>query len=271
MSLNLSLSGQPFNGPDIGGFAGDADPELFGHWIALGAFYPFSRAHTIKDSKDHEPWSFGEEVEEASRIALNRRYRLLPYIYTLFYEASQSGIPVMQPLFFADITDPELREEEQAFLLGKDLLIVPKWAKDPSLPKGKWRRISIAGENSASDPYQVDVLQREGSIIPLGNLIQTTDDFSPDSIQLIVSLNDDGFAEGILYMDKGDGFDYRKGDYLILKFQARLKNQALSVSISKSEGNLEIGKRKFLISFLTDTGQVTGNWSDKTIMEVARP
>ena len=81
MSLNLSLSGQPFNGPDIGGFAGNATPELYAHWIAVGAFYPFSRAHSTKGSINQEPWSFGQEVETVSREALQRRYRLLPYIY----------------------------------------------------------------------------------------------------------------------------------------------------------------------------------------------
>ena len=100
MSLNLSLSGQPFNGPDIGGFAGNATPELYAHWIAVGAFYPFSRAHSTKGSINQEPWSFGEEVETVSREALQRRYRLLPYLYTLFWESANTGMPVMRPVFF---------------------------------------------------------------------------------------------------------------------------------------------------------------------------
>ena len=90
MSLNLSLSGQPFNGPDIGGFAGNATPELYAHWIAVGAFYPFSIAHSTKGSINQEPWSFGEEVETVSREALQRRYRLLPYLYTLFWESANT-------------------------------------------------------------------------------------------------------------------------------------------------------------------------------------
>ncbi|MEQ8953765.1 MAG: glycoside hydrolase family 31 protein, partial [Gammaproteobacteria bacterium] len=105
MSLNLGLSGQPFNGPDIGGFIGNASPELFGHWMAIGAFYPFARAHSAIESDDQEPWVFGPEVEEASRVALQRRYRLMPYLYTQFYRASETGIPVMQPTFFADVAD----------------------------------------------------------------------------------------------------------------------------------------------------------------------
>lgn len=56
------LSGQPLSGPDIGGFAGNATPKLFGRWMGLGALFPFSRGHTETGSIDHEPWSFGEEV-----------------------------------------------------------------------------------------------------------------------------------------------------------------------------------------------------------------
>ena len=57
------LSGQPFSGPDIGGFAGNATPKLFGRWMGMGALFPFSHGHTITGSNDHEPWSFGKEVQ----------------------------------------------------------------------------------------------------------------------------------------------------------------------------------------------------------------
>ena len=139
MSLNLSLSGQPFNGPDIGGFAGNATPDLYAHWIAVGAFYPFSRAHSTKGSISQEPWSFGAEVEQVSREALQRRYRLLPYLYTLFRESSVSGMPVMRPLFFHNSKAHYLGSEQENFLLGGDLLIIPKWSENGAIPEGNWR------------------------------------------------------------------------------------------------------------------------------------
>jgi alpha-glucosidase len=167
MSLNLGLSGQPFSGPDMGGYALNTSPELFGQWISMGAFFPFMRGHAEKGTNNKEPWAFGKETEDVSRTALNRRYRLLPYFYTLFYEASETGMPVMRPVFFADSKDISLRNEEQAFLLGDNLLIVPKWAENPSLPKGIWRTIYIAGEKSASDKYQADVKLKGGSNYPI--------------------------------------------------------------------------------------------------------
>ena len=60
MSLNLSLSGQPFNGPDVQDLQ-EILLELYAHWIAVGAFYPFSRAHATKGSINQEPWSLGRK------------------------------------------------------------------------------------------------------------------------------------------------------------------------------------------------------------------
>ncbi len=221
MSLNLSLSGQPFNGPDIGGFANNATPKLFGHWMSIGVFFPFSRAHSINDSKAHEPWAFGKKIEDVCRTAINRRYRLLPYYYTLFHEAATTGMPVMRPVFMADTKDTALRKEQQAFMVGSDLIIVPKWAKKVHLPKGDWRVVSINGEESRRDSFQADVLLRPGAIVPLCELAQNTEEYSTNEITLMINLNEQGIAEGELYIDSGDGFAYKNGEYSIVKYHAK--------------------------------------------------
>ena len=171
MSLTLGLSGQPFNGPDIGGFAGDTSADLFGNWIGFGAFFPFSRGHASCDTNDKEPWAFGKEVEKESRMALERRYRLIPYIYTAFRSAHTDGQPVMAPVFLADPKDPSLRSEEQAFLIGTDLLVVPAFANNPSLPSNFNQRLSLV-KSDTKGKYQADLLVRDGSIIPAGKVIQ---------------------------------------------------------------------------------------------------
>ena len=119
MSITLGLSGQPFNGPDIGGFAGNTTPDLWGNWLGFGAFFPFSRGHASCDTNNKEPWAFTKDIEKESRMALERRYRLLPYLYTAFHVAHKDGQPVMAPVFFADPKDESLRAEEQAFMLEK--------------------------------------------------------------------------------------------------------------------------------------------------------
>ncbi len=257
MCLNFGLSGQPFNGPDIGGFMGNATPDLFAHWIAIGAFYPFSRAHKEVTGKNHEPWAFGEEVEKVSRIAIERRYRLLPYLYTLFYEASISGMPIMRPLFFVDSKDLNLRNEEQVFLLGSDLLIIPKWAENPALPKGSWRTISLVGEDSKNDKYQPDVKIRPGTIVPLGNIIQNTTEYSLDTITLCVSLDSQNKAYGKLYADDGDGFDYLKGRFTIVEFNAFIRENDVVVESSLT-GNFPIYNKIIKVQLITDDGVRTG-------------
>jgi len=199
MTLNLGLSGQPFNGPDMGGFALNTTGEIFGQWIGFGTFFPFMRGHASKNVNNKEPWAFGPEIENISRTALNRRYRLLPYFYTLFHEAAETGMPIMRPLFFADPVDLTLLKEDQAFLLGNDLLIIPKWAVNSVTPKGTWRTVSIAGENSVTDNYQADVKIKGGAIIPLGKIVQNVTQYNLDSLTLMVSLDKNGQASGKMY------------------------------------------------------------------------
>jgi alpha-glucosidase len=257
MSLTLGLSGQPFNGPDVGGFAGMAEKELYGQWISMGAFYPFFRGHACKGTNDKEPWAFGKKIEEVARTAFSRRYRLMPYLYTLFREASVNGLPVMRPVFMADPKDLSLRNEQQVFLLGADLLVVPKWAESPALPKGDWRVISLVGENSETDRYQADLRIRAGAIIPLGKVIQNTTEKSLDPLTLLVCPDENGEAIGTLYEDEYDGFGYQKGHYLLTTYKATLKNGKVRVEILSSEGKMPRPKRTVRVVCITDKGTKT--------------
>lgn len=253
MSLNLGLSGQPFNGPDIGGFDGNAEPELWAHWISVGAFYPFSRAHTTKESDDQEPWAFGPETEKAARIALQRRYRLLPYLYTLFRQSHLTGLPVMRPVLFAEPKDLSLRMEEQAFLLGEDLLIIPRWAVNPSLPSGIWRKIVLTPQE-AGDPYQCELKLRGGAILPLGKIVQNTEENSLDELTLLVCLDKNGTARGTLYEDDGDGYEYESGDYLLTEYTARQDGRTVSIQISRRQGQRPRPPRSIRVELITETG-----------------
>ena len=270
MSVNLGISGQPFSGPDIGGFSGTASNELFANWMAVGAFYPFCRNHAA--SKQQEPWVFGSAVEQVSRIALQRRYRLLPYIYTLFYQASKTGIPIMQPVFFADPEDLTLRREEEAFLFGDKLLVVPKWAENPSLPSGIWRSISLAGEDSKKDKYQPDIRLKSGSILPIGQVIQSTEDYSTDSLTLLISPDENHSAYGILYDDALNGFDYLNGDYLISEFHAEaLGKDSLIITCTSKEGNYSPGQRNYRICIVADYGMFYNDWTTDTVIKACIP
>lgn len=271
MVLNMGLSGQPFTGPDLGGFAKNADANLFANWISVGAFYPFCRNHSAKSSANQEPWAFGEDVENTSRTALNRRYRLLPYLYTLFWEASQTGLPVMRPVFFADIKDTSLRKEEEAFLWGKDLLIVPQWAKTAALPKGIWRNIIINEGAEETDTIQARILMRGGSVVPMTNrIIQNTTEYNKDSLTLLICLDEKQTANGQVYLDEGEGNGYKKGACEVVEFSA-VKNskQSLFVKCKHISGNLSNAKRYYRVGVVSDKGIRYSKWMQQTNLIVA--
>jgi alpha-glucosidase len=255
MVLNLGLSGQPFSGPDIGGFSGTPSPELFAHWIGLGAFLPFCRTHnSLKGNQ--EPWSFGPEVEEIARVALARRYRLLPYLYTRFHEAATEGLPIARPVFFADPADPKLRNEDHAFFLGSDVLVQPQLDPDAlhdfARPTGRWRSFTVAGEDPSTTPAHPVLRIRDGAIVPLGPGGQTTDEASDGPLTLVVSLDANGSAEGGLYEDAGEGFGYRGGDYLKTTYRAVLRDGAVHLEVAKQEGKRPRPRRALQVRLLTD-------------------
>ena len=125
MFSNMGLSGFPFVGADIGGFAEAPTPELFTRWLQAGVFYPFMRTHTMIGSPDQEPWSYGTHLEDVNRRAIEMRYQLLPHLYNLFEEASRTGAPIFRPLLFEYPDDPATYERDDEFLWGRDLLVAP--------------------------------------------------------------------------------------------------------------------------------------------------
>lgn len=262
MILTLGLSGQPFSGADVGGFLFNPDANLFGRWMALGAFYPFSRGHACAGTINKEPWAFGQKVEDVSRMALERRYVLLPYYYTLLHEASETGMPIMRPVFFADPKDTLLRAEEQAFLIGENLLVVPEWAQNPALPKGIWRNLSlIPGDDK--DSYQAKLKIRGGAIIPTGKIIQNTNEKSLDPLTLLVCLDEKGEAHGTLYWDEGDNWSFKDGNYSFQHFTAiRTADNKVQVKITPKKGKyITENNDMAIVKIITDKGiyQASGN------------
>lgn len=247
MSLTLGLSGQPFNGPDIGGFCENSNGQLVAEWTALGVYFPFVRNHNTKGTVAQEPWAFTQEVLDACRTAINRRYRLMPYIYTLFREASTTGMPVMRPLFMADSKDLNLRSEDRSFLLGGDLMIRPQWAEHTAMPQQEWQCLEL---EETADSYQCELRQRPGSVIPLANLAQSTATLRTDSLTLLVCVDGEGKAVGQLYEDEGDGFGYREGRYRQTTIEATLRKKQLQVTLRQTDGQLPAVVRTLRIGFV---------------------
>ena len=124
---SMGMSGIAFAGYDVGGFVGNADSKLFARWLSIGAFSPFFRGHSMINSRDTEPWSYGEEVEQISRNYIKFRYQLLPYLYSLFREANISGMPVQRSLAIDYPHDSKVFEHQfqHEYLFGPYILVAP--------------------------------------------------------------------------------------------------------------------------------------------------
>ncbi|MBX3316751.1 MAG: DUF5110 domain-containing protein [Phycisphaeraceae bacterium] len=257
MILNLGLSGQPFSGPDIGGFIGNGDGQQFARWMGIGSLLPFSRGHTGKGNRDKEPWAYDQNVERSSRMALERRYRLIPFLYTVFEESSRNGMPVARPTFFADPADPALRSEDDSFLLGSDLLVVAKVTplgdRMPVMPRGNWRPLNL--HDGATDADLPDLYVRPGAILPVGPIEQYVDERPLDPLTLYVSLDASGKATGTLYEDAGEGYAYRNGEYLRTTYTATRAGDTVSVEIAGTRGSMARPNRNLVVRVMLDDGR----------------
>lgn len=259
MILNMGLSAHPFTGPDIGGFQHNGDAALFERWIGVGAFYPFSRGHTGKGNIDKEPWAFGDEVENTARQALERRYRFMPYLYTRFREAHLTGMPVMQPLFFHDPKDPALRAEDDAFLFGADVLIVPQHSpqrdKIVALPAdartGGWLPFDFEDGDNEDLPR---MHLRAGAIVPTGPVMQHTGEKPLDPITLLIALDANGNATGELYEDEGDGWRFRDGYFLHTRYTAKRNANNVEITTEHVSGSMPRPERTMVVRLLMPDG-----------------
>lgn len=247
MVLGLGLSGQPFSGPDVGGFVDDPDAELFARWFELACLLPFFRGHAEKPTRRKEPWAFGPATEAVVRAAIERRMRLLPTLETLFHEAARTGAPVVRPLFFADPADAELRTLDDAYLVGDALLVAPVVQPGASertvtLPRvpGGWYRFPEGGAPTQERTLTVSaplgtlpLFARAGAILCEHDARAHTG-LAPTVLVVHVFLDADGRAEGELHEDDGEGHGHAHGAFRRTRFVARLEAEALVVEEHES-------------------------------------
>ncbi len=225
MLTNLSVSGVPFVGADIGGFAGSTTPELYARWLQAAALTPFCRTHSNNDSAPREPWSFGADFEKINRASIELRYQLLPYLYTVFQQHTETGAPVMRPLWFNYPQDfngynPPLGLDE--FLVGDDLLVAPAMQAGATergvyFPQGDawldwWTGARYEGGRVATIPAplaRLPLFVRVGAAVPVQPIVQHTGEMARASLTFVVAAGANG--AGRLYEDAGEGYDYLRG------------------------------------------------------------
>jgi alpha-glucosidase len=255
--LGLGLSGFPFVGSDIGGFAGVPSAELFTRWLQLGVFYPFMRAHTELNTPDQEPWSFGARHEAVNRRAIELRYQLLPEIYNVMAESSATGIPAMRPLFLEYPEDPKARAIDDEFLFGADILVAPvlkeaATEREVYLPKGEWFDYWTARRFDGGAAIQVPVsiesiplFVRGGAFVFRQPVVQHTGEMTGQL--LMVAVYPAGRSDARLYEDDGATMAYRDGGSVRRLFSQGREADRCVVEVGAPEGAYRPSARELVL------------------------
>lgn len=254
LNSQMGLSGLSFCGHDVGGFIGDGNKELYRRWIEVGVFSPFCRNHKGCGGPAGEPWAYGDEAEAISKAFIEYRYRLLPYVYAAFYEATQTGMPIARSLAINYPHDDKVYDNtyQYQFLFGNDIMVTPvtstETTKKVYLPKGDWYNIytdeKLNGEKELQEDvpaYQLPVYVKASAVIPMQSVVQSSKDLPTDTLYLHL-YNGKEKNTFIYYEDQGDGTDYKNGGFCkrVFSFDPVVKE----FQLSKQEGNFKSIFRK---------------------------
>ena len=227
MLANMSVSGVPFVGADVGGFAEMPSGELYARWLQAAALTPFLRSHSVGWVGNKEPWEFGTEFTRINRATAELRYQFLPYIYSLFREHEKSGAPVMRPLWYEFPADKQTYLIADQFMLGSDILVAPviregmrtrgiylpadaewvDWWTGATLESGKIHYLQVPLD-------RLPIFIRAGSVVPTQGVIQHTGEMpsTPVTINVAAGIKGGASETAVLFQDAGDGYGYRRGE-----------------------------------------------------------
>ncbi|XP_008941242.1 PREDICTED: maltase-glucoamylase, intestinal-like, partial [Merops nubicus] len=237
--LEFNLFGIPYIGADICGFNYNTTYELCLRWMQLGSFYPFSRNHNAEGNMEQDPAVFGGEFAKISRATLRIRYSLLPYLYTLFFEAHVHGNTVVRSLMHEFTSDQQTHGIDTAFLWGPAFMIAPVLQEGLKVPS-TWKKKYIT---VAAPLNKIPLFIRGGYILPKQapattttkrrdnaqrfalTLLNTFVNSRLNPFGLVIALDEQGEASGSLFWDDGDSIDtIEKENYFLAKYTFSKRN-----------------------------------------------
>ena len=252
--LNFTISGLPYWTTDIGGFfrpghsqyTDENFHELLLRWYQWSVFNPIFRMHGYMS--ETEPWKFGQKVEDNMRKMLNLRYQLLPYIYSEAWQVTSKGSTMMRPLVMDFANDAEAVKQAYQFMFGKAFLVAPiteagTTQRNVYLPKAAewynfWSDKRFAGGQSVlvdAPIDQIPVFVKAGSIVPVGPVVQYSDQNSNETLELRIYEGANG--EFTFYEDEGDNYNYENGKFSTITFV--WNDDAKTLTINDRAGDFE--------------------------------
>lgn len=295
VGLNYSLSIGPYWGSDIGGFYPNEEltGELYARWFQFGAFCGSFRSHG-RTWWTRLPWGWGlndlgplegnryplkselnnPAIEPVIKKYAELRYQLLPYTYTLAWEARANGLPLMRPMWLHYPQDDKAAAMGTQYLWGRDLLVAPVFQKavttrDVYLPKGDWYDWWTGEKTSGGqtltrrvDLATMPIYVRAGAIIPVDPVRQYTAESVDEPTILKIYSGADG--EFTLYDDDGASLDYVQGMGRWTKIRWNDKAKKLTIEPGAPEGFVNVPTQKeFKVELLPEGKTKIVNYNGK--------
>ena len=275
ISLQMGIQGLGYMHSDLGGFAGaNLDDNLYVRWLQYGVFQPIFRPHAQEDVAS-EPVFRSDFAKKHAKKAIELRYKMLPYNYNLAFENNQKGIPLMRPIFFEE-DDQKLMTTSSTYLWGKDFLVTPilkdsiKNTEVVFPNNANWFNFYFDEEkNEGGQTKTVKVKQkviptyvRGGVIIPLTKVVQTTDNYNGNYLELHY-LFDDSVKESERTIYNDDGFTanaLENGAYELLEFEADIEKKYLEIDLEAEFGENWKPTHKEIVLVLHNI-----NWKPKRV------
>lgn len=175
-----------------------------------------------------EPYLLPEAEMSIVREAIRKRYALLQFWYTMFYEHESSFLPIMRPMLMEFPADRNVFEMDNQYMLSDKLMVRPVVEKGVDtvsvyFPSGTWfdfddyRQINSTGgfQSIAVDDKKIPVYQRSGTIVPVKETIRkSSEGMSDDPISFFIAYDfENERAWGNLFYDDGKSYDYQTGEF----------------------------------------------------------
>jgi alpha-D-xyloside xylohydrolase len=207
--LSFGLSGFSFWSHDIGGFVLKTPEDIYRRWLPFGMLTSHSRCH---GTPPKEPWEYSEAFMNDFRLAVELKYKLMPYVYAQAKYSSEHGLPMVRALFIEYPDDPGSWLVEDEYLFGSDILVAPflekATARNVYLPPGQWIDYQT-GKVYPSGWHHIEagkipavILVRDGAVIPHIKLAQSTMQMDWSNLDLVVFAAEAKTAKGFVCLPK---------------------------------------------------------------------
>ncbi len=252
ISLQMGLQGIAYMHSDLGGFAGGDkfEPEMYTRWLQYGVFQPIYRPHA-QEHIASEPVFHDDTTKSLARESIKLRYSLIPYIYTIAFDNSQSGIPLMRPMFFMEPDNDSLYLISDTYLWGDNFLVSP--VTDPGIKEKKvympanttWfdfysNKSYMGGKEYtvAVEKEHIPVFVKGGSFIPMVKPVQSTKFYNTKELDIHYYPDPTALEhQGKLYDDDGiTPMAYKKDEYEILYFSGMFEGENLNIEFKSEVG-----------------------------------